>query len=56
MNRWIGLVKVNVVLALNYVFLYAMFEDYILATAATGVIWLWTMFGGYLTLRQTSCL
>ena len=52
MSRLFGIIKVALVLAVDFVAIYSLFEDPYIASAAVGVISLYVLFGGYLALLK----
>jgi len=52
MSRLFGIIKVALVLAVDFVAIYSLFEDPYIAFAAVGVISLYVLFGGYLALLK----
>lgn len=52
MFRFCGILKVALVLALDYVAIYSLFEDPYIASIAVGVIFVYVLFGGYLALLK----
>lgn len=52
MSRLFGILKVALVLAVDFVAIYSLFEDPYIASAAVGVISLYVLFGGYLALLK----
>ena len=52
MSRLFGIIKVAIVLAIDFVAIYSLFEDPYIASIAVGVIALYVLFGGYLALLK----
>lgn len=52
MSRFCGILKVALVLALDFVALYSLFENPYIASIAVGVIFVYVLFGGYLALLK----
>lgn len=52
MSRFCGILKVALVLALDFVAIYSLFEDPYIASIAVGVISVYVLFGGYLSLLK----
>lgn len=52
MSRLFGIIKVAIVLAIDFVAIYSLFEDPYIAFIAVGVIALYVLFGGYLALLK----
>lgn len=52
MSRLFGIIKVAIVLAIDFVSIYSLFEDPYIASIAVGVIALYVLFGGYLALLK----
>ena len=52
MSRFCGILKVALVLALDFVAIYSLFENPYIASIAVGVISVYVLFGGYLALLK----
>ena len=52
MSRLFGILKVALVLAIDFVAIYSLFDDLYIAFGAVGVIALYVLFGGYLALLK----
>lgn len=52
MSRFFGIFKVALVLAIDFVAIYSLFDDPYIASGAVGVIALYVLFGGYLALLK----
>ena len=52
MSRLFGILKVALVLAIDFVVIYSLFDDPYIASGAVGVIALYVLFGGYLALLK----
>ena len=52
MSRLFGILKVALVLAIDFVAIYSLFDDPYIASGAVGVITLFVLFGGYLALLK----
>jgi|GEM_PF-1075071 len=52
MSRLFGILKVALVLAIDFVAIYSLFDDPYIASGAVGVIALYVLFGGYLALLK----
>ena len=52
MSRLFGILKVALVLAIDFVAIYSLFDDPYIASGAVGVITLYVLFGGYLALLK----
>lgn len=52
MSRLFGILKVALVLAIDFIAIYSLFDDPYIASGAVGVIALYVLFGGYLALLK----
>lgn len=56
MSRLFGILKVAIVLTIDFVAIYSLFEDPYIASIAVGVIALYVLFGGYLALLKEGAI
>lgn len=52
MSRLLGILKVALVMALDFLAIYSLFEDLTIASIAVGVLTLYVLFGGYFALLK----
>ncbi len=52
MSRLLGILKVALVMAIDFLAIYSLFEDFTIASIAVGVLTLYVLFGGYFALLK----